>query len=614
MEKAIKIISKFKTIFLIIISIFVTFSVNMNMDYTIPVSESFSGNSLFLVIIFILIYWLLKKFLEVKNKRMIVCCAILAILFAGFETVGKSLDAYLNLDGILYNSTALKKSIIYWLGYAILIFAILGNIFSILDKKKILDKTYKWFTNNKRSFLLTWGIIFVAWIPYFINYYPGVTTPDSAWQIYQGLGLNVFTNHQPIFHTLLIGIPMNIGKLLGNYNTGVAIYSLCQMIITSGIFSFAIYYMAKRNVDIRVRALALIFYVFYPVNGMYSITMWKDIPFAVAMLIFTIMLTEIAINREHFMKSKLKTVLLIISMILVILLRNNGIYVILGVIPFMFIFAFKNYKKLIVVSFIVIAFYILWKGPIFSILNVEDGLPREALSIPLQQFARMSKNESLTDEEKAEIYKYLPVDNLADLYKPKISDNVKKNFNDKLFEEDKIGFLKLWGELCFKYPRTAVESFLCNSYGYWYPEFGNWVAARTAYVKEQEGEADLELKITPIANLELAKKYDSLIDRRDIPLSSMLYSIGFAFWVVMIMLMYAIYKKEYRKMLIYIPIIVLWATCLASPVSGEFRYIYSMFTALPIFIGIHFMKDNKSVNKEIGDKVDSKTDNKVEEK
>ena len=309
MEKAIKVISKFKTIFLIIISIFVTFSVNMNMNYTIPISVSFSGNSLFLVIIFILIYWLLKKFLEVKNKRMIVCCAILAIIFASFETVGKSLDAYLNLDGILYNSTALKKSIIYLLGYVILIFAILGNIFYVLDKKKILNKTYKWFTNNKRSFFLTWGIIFVAWIPYFINYYPGVTTPDSAWQIYQGLGLNVFTNHQPIFHTLLIGIPMNIGKLLGNYNTGVAIYSLCQMIITSGIFSFAIYYMAKRNVDIRVRVLALIFYAFYPVNGMYSITMWKDIPFAVAMLIFTIMLTEISINREHFMKSKLKTVL-----------------------------------------------------------------------------------------------------------------------------------------------------------------------------------------------------------------------------------------------------------------------------------------------------------------
>ena len=587
-------LKKSKTIILIIISIFVTFSLNINLDYNISIGKSFSGNSIVLVLFFIMTYWLLKKFIEIKNKRLIICCGILAVLFGSFEVVGKSINTYFNLEGILANRTALLKSVMYWLGYVILLLSILGNIFIVLEKKKFLNKDWNWFTDNKKTFFMVWIIIFVSWIPYFLNYYPGITTADSANQIYQSLGLSNLVNHHPLFHTLLIGIGMNIGKLIGDYNFGIAVYSLCQMLVSSAIFSFAIYYMAKRKVDIRVRILTLVFYACYPVNGLYSITMWKDIPFAIAMLIFTIMLTEISISRERFLQSKLSNVLFVISIILVILLRKNGIYVVILTIPFLFIFAFKNYKKLIVISCVIIAVYAIWEGQIFSILNVEDGSIREALSIPLQQFARMSKNDNLTVEEKNEIYKFLPVENLGKLYVPILSDNVKKHFDDEAFKNDKIGFIKLWVKLCIKYPRTALESFLCNSYGYWYPEFQNWVVARSSYVRESENEPDLNLETSPIVNLEIVEKYDSLIDRRDLPLNSMLYSIGFVFWSVIIMMMYAIYKKEYRVILIYIPIIMLWLTCLASPVAGEYRYIYSMFTCLPLLIGVHFRQDNQN--------------------
>ena len=592
-----KIKNYIKPIVIIVISIFVTFAMNMNMDYNTAINYSFTGNSIFWVILFIMTYWLLKKVIEIKNKRLYICCAILAVIFASFEVIGNSIDTYLNLDGILANNIAVCKSIIKWLGYAIIIFTILAEIYSILDKKEFFKGGCKWFTNNKRTFFLTWAIIFVAWIPYFLNYYPGIISMDSMSQIMQSLSLKNLSNHHPILHTVFIGICMNIGKSLGNYNIGVAIYSLIQMLITSAIFSFTIYYMSKRNINIKIRIFTLLFYAFYPVNALYSITMWKDILFAGAMLIFTIMMTEIATNREHFLKSKLKNVLIVISMILVILFRNNGLYVVILTIPFMFIFARKHYKKLITITVIVLAFYGLWKGPIFAIFDIDEGSVREALSIPLQQFARMSKNENLTDDERWRIYKYLPVDNLGELYYPTISDQVKNNFDNEAFANDKIGFVKLWIKLCLKYPRSAVEAFLCNNYGYWYPETVNWVVAREIYQSNLESEQALDLKTTPIIKIESLEKYNTILDRRDLPLNSMIYSIGFIFWVVMAMLMYAIYKKEYKLILIYIPVIVLWGTCLASPVFGEFRYIYSMFTCLPILIGIHFReKDKKESN------------------
>lgn len=596
MRKIKETLTKAKPIIVVLLSIFVTIAMNMSWDKNTAIRYSFTGNSILWVMFFILTYWLLSKILNVKNRRLKICCIILAIIFSTFEVVGSSLDTYLDLSGIVESQITITKSIIKWFGYLIIIYAILTNIFIKLENKEFLKGKSKWFTDNKRTFFWTWGLIFVAWIPYFLNYYPGVITADSMGQICQSLGIQNVTNHHPVFHTFFIGIAMNIGKLLGNYNLGVAIYSIVQMIVASGIFSFTIYYMAKRGVDNRFRILTLLFYAFYPVNALYSITMWKDIPFAVSMLVFTIMMTEIAINQEHFMKSKYKNILLLFSMLLVILFRNNGFYVILLTIPCLFVFARKHYKKLLVISCIVLATYMIWKGPVFSLFNIKPGSSREALSIPLQQFARVTKNHSdtLTDDEKWRIYKYLPTDNLAEVYTPKISDPVKNNyFNDKAFAEDKVGLIKLYVKLALKYPRATVEAFLCNNFGYWYPEAIHWVVGREVFETTQEKEQALDLKNTPIVEIESLEKFDTMLDRRDLPLNSMLYSIGFTFWIVLTMLMYAIYKKKYNLIIIYIPIVILWLTTNASPVYGEYRYIYSMFTCLPVLMGIHFIKENR---------------------
>ncbi len=590
MRKVKNLWTKIKPIVIVLLSILVTFAMNMNMDKNTAIRYSFTGNSIFWVIFFVLTYWLLNKITQIENRRLKVCSILLAILLATFEVVGSSIDTYLNLSGMVESQITLMKSILKECGYIILLYAVIANIFVKIEEKEFLKGNHKWFTNNKRTFFWVWGLILVAWVPYFLNYYPGVITQDSMQQMCQGLGIYDLTNHHPVFHTFFISIAMNIGKLLGNYNLGVAIYSIVQMMVVSAIFSFAIYYMAKRKVDSKFRILALLFYAFYPINGLYSITMWKDIPFATVMLIFTIMMTEIATNQESFMKSKRNIILLIISMILAILFRNNGLYVVILTIPCLFVLARQHYKKLIVVTCIVLATYMIWKGPVFSLFDIKPGSSKEALSIPLQQFARITKihGDTLTEEEKWRIYKYLPIDNLGEVYTPKISDPVKNNFSNEAFAEDKIGLVKLYAKLALKYPRATIESFLCNNYGYWYPEAIHWVVGREVFETTQEKEATLQLKDTPIVDLPNLEKFDSLLDRRDLPLNSMLYSIGFTFWIVLMMVMYAIYRKQYNLIIIYVPLAILWLTTIASPVFGEFRYIYSMFTCLPILIGIHF--------------------------
>ena len=64
---------KLKSYILIISSILVTFALNIDLDKNKSLLNSFNGNSVYILILFILTYWLLKKISSIKNKRMKLC-------------------------------------------------------------------------------------------------------------------------------------------------------------------------------------------------------------------------------------------------------------------------------------------------------------------------------------------------------------------------------------------------------------------------------------------------------------------------------------------------------------------------------------------------------------
>lgn len=607
MINAIKnIVKKYSNYIIIIISILTTLSLSMNMLKDIKIMNSFNGNSVLYVGIFILLVNVLKKVFQINDKRMIICTSIISIIFSMFEIVGFSINNYMDLSGIFESYNTIFKAIFSMFGYFVVIFSSLMLLFNYLNNKisglnnKVATKQSKFLKTNKASFFIVWGIIFVAWIPYFLKYYPGLTTSDSINQIYQAIGVTQISNHHPIMHTLIISICMHIGNNLLNYNFGLAIYSIVQMLIMSAIFSFSIYYMAKKELPKYIIIIATIFYAFYPVNGLFSIIMWKDVIFAGLILLFTICISELYFSEEKFLKSRLKKLLFILSIFLVIMFRNNGLYVVILILPFILLSYKNHWKKLLLIFIIPIIIASIIKGPIYSSLNIKEGQVREALSIPMQQLARVTKNKEdrLTQTEKNSIRRFIQTDNIAHLYNPILSDPIKNHFNSEEFSENKVEFLKLWVELFFKYPVEYIESFMCNSYGYWYPEATNWVANRTMEPN------DLGLYDDGIINGKIVEKIDSLIERRNIPIISMLFSIGFTFWMIIVFLIYCIYKKDYKKILIYLPVLILWLTTLASPVFCEFRYVYSMFTCIPILIVINFRSNkgeikngkNRSIN------------------
>ena len=228
MEKANEVKKYLKKIMIVILSMVTATAFSINMDIDAEITEIIKGNSIFIMAIFIIAYLALNKTSEIKNKRGKIICVILAIIFSSSEIIGNTINTYYDLSVIITNGLTILKSIIRWIGNIVLFYELLINIFLKFDNTKIISKKSKWFNDNKRSFIIAFLIIFLAWLPYFLNYYPGELSPDSMVQIYQSIFGTQLTNHHPVLHTLLIAIPLNIGQALGSYTVGVAVFSILQ--------------------------------------------------------------------------------------------------------------------------------------------------------------------------------------------------------------------------------------------------------------------------------------------------------------------------------------------------------------------------------------------------
>lgn len=608
-----------KNIAILIVAIIGAACFNLNLDTSVSIRDAFTSvDSILLMSFFLILFIALKQIVELKDKRARIVSVIVAVIFAGLEVVGYSISNYNSLAGVIGSKEILLKAVLKFIGYAIVFYTIIIYVYTkVLPRIKLKEdnKIRKYFTDNKRSLFVIALILFIAYLPHFLYNFPGMYTSDSIAEMDYGLNnATSFKNHHPVFHIFIIYGCISLGKLLGGAYIGIAIYSILQMVFVSFSFSYVLKYMAKKNVNIVFRILTLIFFIIYPSFGPYSITMWKDVPFGIMLVLFTIQVIEMVTNKEYFIKKRNIVSFIIIS-IFTILFRNNGLYVVLITLATLLIFLRGNRKKIALILLVVILFNILWKGPIFKLLNVTDGPIREMMSIPVQQIARTVKyrRSELTEEEKTKIQKYIDMDleEMSESYYPLISDNIKDHFNNEEFNNNKLDFISLWVSLFFKYPVEYIEAFFDNSFGYWYPQANNGILP--TWYKYEESEEMIGYDRKPAVNLEFLDGYYADINGRKMPIISMWISIGFVFWIMILFIGYIVYTKKYKLILAYIPILSLWLTTIASPVYCEYRYIFGMFTCIPILTILMISLSNLKEDKENKQKIKEIKESKVME-
>lgn len=546
------------------------------------------GNNIIFVFGFICSFNFIKKTINIKDKRANIITIIVSIIFTLIEIICKSIDTDYTLNNIIN-----KWLIVNFIGYFTICWTAIKWFFSLYERKNqntTNECRPKLIKNEYLFFIICFVLIILAWIPYFLNYFPGIITPDSYTQIEQTIGISELSDHHPIAHTAIISVCINLGLMIfNNINLAIAIYSIVSMILMACMDAIVLLYLRKKNTSPVILGLLLVFYMFYPVNALYSITMWKDILFSGIFPVFLILCSELIFNTREFFKYKKNMILFIIISFLMIVLRHNGLYVVFLTIPFFYIVLKQYWRKFSIMLVSIIAINLIFNLIMFNGLKIKKGSVGEILSVPLQQIARVEKEhrDELTSEESDRITPLFKFENIGNYYNPTLSDPVKDKINNDYFENNKIDFIKIWTKLLLKYPKDYIEAFICNSYGYYYPEAKNWVVSRATM-----DHSDMGIERQSKIDGKIVEKIDSYVDKREIPLISMMFSVGFVFWIIVICFGYKIYKKEYKYIFIYLPIFILWLTCIASPVFCEFRYAYPLFTTLGLYISWNLMPVN----------------------
>ncbi len=516
------------------------------------------------------------KFLKYfNNKCILITSFVLSIVYSFCLIIGRELQRVPNID---FNVGLLLNVLIY----TIIFFVILVILFNKANSKENIRTTsFILFRNSYKSLIINMLIFIIPWIFLFFVFYPGVYTNDSISSLMQATGNYPISNHHPVLFTLLIKLFISLND---NIYVGLTLYNIFQMLALSFTFAFVIKYMASKKVDYKIQIITMCFYFFSLVNAMYSFTMWKDIPFAIIFVYLIIIFIEI-ISTKDFLKKNINKILLFIVLLLFFLFRNNGIYIYLVALLFILFLLRKDFLRIFLISVVAIGLYFVIEGPIFEYYNIQKGSKVEALSIPIQQIARVEtfNSKTLSLDEKNKVERFIPIKYAEGNYLKTISDPMKSYIRDNgdINNTNFGDFFDIWYTLLKKYPKTYIKSFLYNSYGYWYPEVIYWKVAEGVY------DNILEIKEKPLISLTLyASDKTKKISQK--PIIGLMYSIGFMFWLNIFLMAVIIIKKKYKLLIPGIFFIGLMLTVMASPVYAEFRYVYSIFTCMPLLIMVVF--------------------------
>lgn len=468
---------------------------------------------------------------------------------------------------------------------------IYSNLVAFFQKVAVrADIGYK--LSDRKFYLICMGILIIAWIPVWLAFYPGIWGYDVPAQMPQQIG--TYTTHHPLLHTLLLQKFYKIGIALGSANTGVALYTIFQMIVFASSLAYMILFLYRMKIRRKYLIVIMAFEALSPIYSILAITATKDILFC-SMFIFAFTIMGYFAENENQICDRRKQIGFVIVLSLCGLLRNNAIYVII----ILFIYAAVYYrhrvlfmKTLIMEGIAVIAIMAAANGMLVTVTHASSGSKNEMLSVPYQQMARvynMDQNK-LTQLQKKQIKMIMPN---VDAYAPNIADHVKEDATGPIHIKD---MSKLYIQLLWKFPLRYLEAVLLNTQGYWYVDdiscsqlYGptdaqNVVGYLWMYIWGHMGvEPDSKL---PLLRELYVRGFGGNAYQK-VPILACLFNYGLYLWSILICLAYAIHNKIRKYNLLLFFVLILLGTYLLGPAACV-RYVLPFIACLPVLVMMIF--------------------------
>ncbi len=469
--------------------------------------------------------------------------------------------------------------------------------------------------------LCSFGLLLLAWLPVFLAYYPGICAYDSYVQLEQIVN-GAYNEHHPLIHTLLLQGCMELGRgLFHSANAGIALYSVLQSVLLAGAMAYGVTFLLKAFVrkGMKAKTISILlgavqcYMMFCPFHAFLAVSVTKDVIFSAFMLMQTISLLALleAGEKGNF---AVNGSIFVIASVGAMLFRNNGKYAMLVLIFGLFmalVYGFKKKRerafwgKLFAASLASLLLSMVLLGSLASSLGAVQGDKREMLSIPIQQLARTmiyhggagvleEDDNTMALEDKALIQEFL-LNESYKLYRPDISDPVKRNTNTYVARYRIKDFLNTYVGLFLKYPGEYVNAFLAVNAGY-------LNIADTSHSKINLSDTESGLGYVQTrweeddflrAGVYKDSKWPALFSWLEqwadsnaylnIPVFSLLLKPGIYFWICVGTAVTFMLRRQFRMLLPLLFAAGYYLTLLFGP-TVQLRYVYPIMLIVPFIM------------------------------
>ena len=397
-----------------------------------------------------------------------------ALMMGAWQVVAVSVSNTDSLNQPFLSGSQTLKAVVLALGMASLFELLFRLLEAGLDgrldvrpaKNGALLSAYR-----AHTMLFCTAVVLLCWLPHLAVSYPVAMNSDTASQFRQALGWEPWNADHPTFGTALIKLCIGAGRLLGSGNLGVFLYILAQAVFGAAVVGYSQMLMRRLCAPVWLMALSLAVCALGTVYCDNITVILKDVPYSYAMLLMLCEMVRVRyLEDASYFGSRGFVLRMMLAGFVLLKIRNNGLLIWIPAGIALICRAVKSRRRAAVGAVCTAVVLPMLLGAGFdaavarSVEPIENS-PKEMLSLPFQQTARfVSEYESeITDEKRAVIDRVLIYDQLADRYRPDLSDPVKAVYRKESTAAERIAYLKVWVGLALRHPACCLSATLIQN-------------------------------------------------------------------------------------------------------------------------------------------------------
>ena len=499
-------------------------------------------------------------------------------------------------EPVIYIRNRFKLPVLYLLPFTLaFLIAVSYGIFTALlllaawepGKQKRPSKNGRDWLFYMLPMLLVWGFTLLI-------FWPGIMSNDAMGQWTQGVS-GQYNDWQSGFHALLLAGLMRVWY-------SPAFIAILQILCFALTVAWGLKTLQEYGAPRIVLWGISVLFAALPTNGILSITLWKDIPYAIAFLWLTVIIVKIVLSKADCARRGINWVWLGSAAFLVAIFRHNGVAAAAVCLLALLAVYRKYWKPFLGTILVALLLFLGIKGPLYSSVNMNQTNIGQSNLVYLHHIAaHLAAGTRLEPEESAYLESFMPLkdwdyrccyvgtisyDNSFDRQSFLSSTPQNRELAFSLFAREPlvdISHAFCAGELAWKFENSACYMKSSHGINTWQPGKVDWIGPNDAGLDDHSLLPGL---VDPFA---LYLRNFGFLD------DMLVFWLRPAFWLYLAAFSTAVLvvrRKDARFLLALLPALSQTAVLMLVSFAPAYRYHYGTVLTGMFLIGLTFVPGN----------------------